>query len=477
MCFGRPATSARDACAASASRERARRLRDVALAAAALLVEQARDALVGVGLEVAERQVLELPFQLPDAEPVGERRVDVARRAAPARGAVLPAAARRGACAPVAAPAGSAPRAGRGRSPAAAGAALRCCRTLPRSACSAHTCAAARWPSSNDADGGKLAHEPGRQPLPQARHDMQDRGARARRPRTRASTAPTASRRSRRTDRAAPRRQSSRPSNAWRKAGAIGAQKDIASRALRDSEIRARTTTRSVVGEGNVYTSRAPTRGTDQMPSTRKLAFIVLLACMLLACMVSVADLHQTAQPAIQTQMTPEEFKAGGPGQAQRRGSWAAERVARAHADHRNGEGRQPTRSRRSSMKPRLLRISVWQEPSPPISAAALPRFRKGQDLSLWTTAEDLQRSTTPNPRRSAHCDPWRRGIKPAMIGNSLYMAVGKYDTSRAGQAHQVKRSMGGGSRLQVAERSDHKRSHFFILSLGKSSPSANCVG
>ena len=47
------------------------------------------------------------------------------------------------------------------------------------------------------------------------------------------------------------------------------------------------------------------------MPSTRKLAFIVLLACMPLACIVPAA-LAQTPQPAIQTQMTPEEFKAAG---------------------------------------------------------------------------------------------------------------------------------------------------------------------
>src|SRR4249919_2006887 len=47
------------------------------------------------------------------------------------------------------------------------------------------------------------------------------------------------------------------------------------------------------------------------MPSTRKLAFIALLACMPLACMTP-AVIAQTAQPAIQTQMTPEAFKAAG---------------------------------------------------------------------------------------------------------------------------------------------------------------------
>ena len=176
MCFGRPATSARSDCAASASPSMRDDLCDVALAAAALVVEQARDALVGIRFEVAEREVLEFPFQLPDAEPVGERRVDVARELRQ-RDALFGGQSRRhGACAPVAATAGSAPRAGRGRSPAAAGAALRCCRDVLRSACSAHTCVAARWPSSMMPTAGELACEPGLQPLPQARHDMQDRG-------------------------------------------------------------------------------------------------------------------------------------------------------------------------------------------------------------------------------------------------------------------------------------------------------------
>jgi hypothetical protein len=66
-------------CAASASRSCVLHLFDEALAAAALVVEQARDLLVGLRLEVTEREVFEFPLQLPDAEAVGERRVDVAR--------------------------------------------------------------------------------------------------------------------------------------------------------------------------------------------------------------------------------------------------------------------------------------------------------------------------------------------------------------------------------------------------------------
>ena len=40
-----------------------------------------RDALVGLGLERAQRQVLQLPLELPDAEAVGERREEIERLA------------------------------------------------------------------------------------------------------------------------------------------------------------------------------------------------------------------------------------------------------------------------------------------------------------------------------------------------------------------------------------------------------------
>ena len=50
-------------------------LLDVALAVGAPLVEGGGDALVLIRLEVAERQVLQLPLQLPHAQPVGERGV------------------------------------------------------------------------------------------------------------------------------------------------------------------------------------------------------------------------------------------------------------------------------------------------------------------------------------------------------------------------------------------------------------------
>ena len=55
--------------------------RDVLLALEALLVEHAGDALVELGLEEAEREILHLPLELGDAEAIGERRIDVERLA------------------------------------------------------------------------------------------------------------------------------------------------------------------------------------------------------------------------------------------------------------------------------------------------------------------------------------------------------------------------------------------------------------
>ncbi len=50
---------------------------DETFAVAAALVEQPRHALVGVWLQVAESQILQFPLELPDAEPVGQRCMDV----------------------------------------------------------------------------------------------------------------------------------------------------------------------------------------------------------------------------------------------------------------------------------------------------------------------------------------------------------------------------------------------------------------
>ena len=52
---------------------------DEALAHHALFFEHLGDALVGVGLDETERQVFQFPLELPDTEPVGQRRVQIER--------------------------------------------------------------------------------------------------------------------------------------------------------------------------------------------------------------------------------------------------------------------------------------------------------------------------------------------------------------------------------------------------------------
>ena len=79
MCFARPLTSALMPCVASSSRRMRLDLRDVALARRALRLDELGDLLVALRLQVAEREVLELPLDLPDAEAVGQRRVDLHR--------------------------------------------------------------------------------------------------------------------------------------------------------------------------------------------------------------------------------------------------------------------------------------------------------------------------------------------------------------------------------------------------------------
>jgi hypothetical protein len=77
MCLGRPATSARIPASRKRLAQFALGILDETLARAALLVQQLRDALVGIRLQEAEGQVFQLPLELPDAEPIRERRVDV----------------------------------------------------------------------------------------------------------------------------------------------------------------------------------------------------------------------------------------------------------------------------------------------------------------------------------------------------------------------------------------------------------------
>ena len=61
--------------------ERRLNVLDVVLAVEAPLVEQPRDALIGLGLECAQGKIFELPFELPNAQAVGQRREQIQRLA------------------------------------------------------------------------------------------------------------------------------------------------------------------------------------------------------------------------------------------------------------------------------------------------------------------------------------------------------------------------------------------------------------
>src|SRR5271166_4090980 len=59
--------------------QQALELLDVAFALGAAHLESRGDVLIVRRLQKAKRQIFQLPFHLPDAEPIGERRIDLAR--------------------------------------------------------------------------------------------------------------------------------------------------------------------------------------------------------------------------------------------------------------------------------------------------------------------------------------------------------------------------------------------------------------
>ena len=162
------------------------------------------------------------------------------------------------------------------------------------------------------------------------------------------------------------------------------------------------------------------------MPSLRSLAVAFLLACL------APLALAQTALPAIEKQMTPEEFKAAGLDKL------SAEELARLNA----WLGR--TLDTETAKAAAVAKQEVEHESrgffdfgsEEPIVAHIAGEFRsfgKGKSYTLdngqvWQQIDDAEMVVRPMT------DP-EVNIKPAMTGNSWYMAVGKYH-SRA----QVKR-------------------------------------
>lgn len=162
------------------------------------------------------------------------------------------------------------------------------------------------------------------------------------------------------------------------------------------------------------------------MSSLRSLAVAFLLAC------IAPVAFAQTALPAIEKQMTPEEFKAAGLDKL------SAEELARLNAwlgrtlDTETAKAAADAKQKVEHETRGFFDFGS-EEPIAAHIAGAFHGFAKGRTYTLdngqvWQQIDDAElpgiRLTDPDVR-----------IKPAMVGNSWYMSVGKYH-SRA----QVKR-------------------------------------
>ncbi len=154
-CFGRPCTSARMPGRGEFAGQALARCLDCRLALGALAVQQRGDAPVVVGLQEAEGQVLDLPLQLPDAEPVGQRREHLQRLAAPVRAGRLRAGRCSSAASAAARSAAAAPRADRWRMPAASCARARSAEHAARPRAGRHVQSAGSAPAGACAPPGR----------------------------------------------------------------------------------------------------------------------------------------------------------------------------------------------------------------------------------------------------------------------------------------------------------------------------------
>jgi hypothetical protein len=164
------------------------------------------------------------------------------------------------------------------------------------------------------------------------------------------------------------------------------------------------------------------------MPSLRSLALVALLTCL------APLAIAQTAQPAIEKQMTPEDFKAAGldkltPAELARLNTWLGRTLDT------------ETAKAAANAKAKVVHESRGffdfgsQEPISAHISGAFHGFAKGRSYTLdngqvWQQIDDAE---LPGIRLT---DP-QVNIKPAMVGNSWYMQVGKYN-SRA-QVRRIK--------------------------------------
>ena len=150
-----------------------------------------------------------------------------------------------------------------------------------------------------------------------------------------------------------------------------------------------------------------------------------LAVALLIACLSPVAS-AQTTQPAIEKQMTPEQFKAAGLDKL------SADELAHLNTwlgrtlDTQTAKAAAETKQRIEHENRGFLTFNSDE----PITAHISGDFRgfdKGRIYTLdngqvWQQIDDTQMSARPLPNPEVR-------IKPAMIGNSWYMAVGKYNT------------------------------------------------
>jgi hypothetical protein len=156
------------------------------------------------------------------------------------------------------------------------------------------------------------------------------------------------------------------------------------------------------------------------MTSLRRFALIALLAC------AAPLAMAQTAQPAIQKQMTPEEFKAAGLDKL------SADELAHLNAwlgrtiDTETAKAADVAKQKVEHENRGFFNFGSEE----PINAHLSGEFRafgKGRTYTLdngqvWQQIDDAQLVVRPlaNPEVN---------IKPALVGNSWYMAVGGYHT------------------------------------------------
>jgi len=156
------------------------------------------------------------------------------------------------------------------------------------------------------------------------------------------------------------------------------------------------------------------------MPSLRSLAVAFLLACL------APLALAQTALPAIEKQMTPEEFKAAGLDKL------SAEELARLNAwlgrtlDTETAKAAADAKQKVEHESRGFFDFGS-EEPIVAHIAGEFRSFGKGKTYTLdngqvWQQVDDAElpgvRLTNPAV-----------DIKPAMVGNTWYMKVGKYNT------------------------------------------------